>query len=168
MPGTLILHFCYIANSYIYRVHILNGSVLHNLPGIRRYKFRNLHDFLNIIYLGFKFKESFKIFLFLFFFFNIFNWLKNIGIFLLLLKEQFLSNISYRKVVLDQQCLFYIFRLGIKLQATYPDLVPRYRVRIHLLHDPLMILGTVTMYNTVDHISLIEFIWRLYLDILFY
>ena len=128
----IILHFCYIANSYIYRVHILNGSVLHNLPGIRRYKFRNLHDFLNIIYLGFKFKESFKIFLFLFFFFfNIFNWLKNIGIFLLLLKEQFLSNISYRKVVLDRQCLFYISVLSINLQTTYPDPVPRYTIRIH-------------------------------------
>ena len=64
----MILHFCYIANSYIYRVDILNGSVLHNLPGIRRYKFRNLHDFLSIIYLGFTFKEPFIIFLFLFLF----------------------------------------------------------------------------------------------------
>ena len=127
MPGTLILHFCYIANSYIYRVHILNGSVLHNLPGIRRYKFRNLHDFLNIIYLGFKFKESFKIFLFLFVILTFFN----IGRFLLLLKEQFLSNISYQKVVLDRQCLFYISVLSINLQTTYPDPVPRYTIRIH-------------------------------------
>ena len=113
----MIMHFCYIANSYIYGVDILNGSVLHNLPGIRRYKFRNLHDFLNIIYLGFKFKESFKIFLFLFVILTFFN----IGRFLLLLKEQFLSNVSYQKrsCWIDSACSTYpylasIFRLHIR------------------------------------------------------
>ena len=73
--------------------------------------------------------------------------IKNIWIFLLLLKGQFLSKISYRKVVLDQQYLFYIFGLGVKLQTTYPNLVPRYTIRLQF--DMQSGFNNDDVYNTV-------------------
>ena len=129
----MIMHFCYIANSYIYGGDILNGSVLHNLPGIRRQNFRNFHDFLSISIQDSHFRNHLK-------YFYSYVLLKKRLTFLtdykysenfLLLKGQFLSKISYQKVVLNQQCLFYIFGLSVKLQPTYPDLFPRYTIRIH-------------------------------------
>ena len=85
-----------------------------------------------------------------------------------LLQKWFLSDISYRKVVLDYRWLVYISGLCYELQATYPDLVPRYSIQSGFINYTIQLWFWIRLPCTFNQITPVEFIWRIYLKYFFF